>query len=154
MTKVTWLGDGSGAQENEWNGVVFKLGEAVEVKDEAMVEKAKANKFYKVAGNKAETVEDNPLAPPTVGRPDDLPENIAFAPQERLDAHREASRVAAEQGEERAERAGRRPGRPRKETRGGSETFAERVPPAPKAAPKTGADYGDTVPPPPAAKQF
>lgn len=151
MTKVTWLGDGSGAQENEWNGIVFPLNKPVDVKDEAMLAKARQNRFYKVQGNDAETVADNPLAPPTVGRPDDLPENIAFAPQERLDAHREASQVMADQGDERAKRG---PGRPPKAKSGGSETFAERHPPKPKAQPKTGDDYATADNPQPAAKQL
>jgi hypothetical protein len=108
MTKVIWLGDGS-ADENEWNGVVFRKGEAVDVTDEQMLKTARYNPFFKVAGEKAKG-DDAPSAPNPMGRPDDIPENAAFASQEQLDARHEASQQLAEQDDE--EKRG--PGRPRK----------------------------------------
>lgn len=107
MTKLTWLGDGS-ADENEWNGTVFKKGEAVNVTDEAMVAKAKKNPFFKISGEKAKADEAPVVANP-LGRPDDIPENAAFASQEQLDARHDASQELAEQDE-----AKRGAGRPRK----------------------------------------
>lgn len=120
---VTWLGDGSDAETNEWNGRTFKKGEAVDIDDESMVETAKHNRFYKVAGNAAKTIEDNPVAAILPGRPDDLPENAAFAPQEVLTARREESIERRDADEE-----NNGPTKPKSE-RGESRTFAERVPP-------------------------
>lgn len=108
MTKVTWLGDGS-ADENEWNGITFKKGEAVDVTDEQMLKTARKNRFFKVAGDKGKA-EAPVIAPNPLGRPDDIPENAAFAPQEQLDARHEASQQLADQDDE----AKRGPGRPRK----------------------------------------
>jgi hypothetical protein len=48
MVKITWLGEGDGPKENRWNGIVFPVGQAVEVEDEHMIRKAKGNRFYKV----------------------------------------------------------------------------------------------------------
>jgi hypothetical protein len=54
VVTVTWLGedslheDGAGPDSNEWNGIVFPKGEAVEVSDPRIIEKAKANPFYVV----------------------------------------------------------------------------------------------------------
>jgi hypothetical protein len=124
-TKVTWLGDGSDADVNEWNGHTFKKGEAVDVDDEAMVETAKGNRFYDVAGDKSPTVKDNPDAPILPGRIDDLPENAAFAPQEQLTARRQES---IERQEQDAEHDNKGPTKAKPEA-GGSRTFAERVPP-------------------------
>ena len=107
MPKITWLGDGS-ADENVWGGLTFKKGEAVTVNDEAMVKKAKANPYFKVSGEKAQASEAPVVANP-LGRPDDIPENAAFASQEQLDARHDASQELAEQDE-----AKRGAGRPRK----------------------------------------
>lgn len=119
---VTWLGDGSDAEENTWNGVTFKKGEAVEVKDQDMIETAKANRFYKVDGDNSETVEDKPEPQPIPGRVDDQVVNAAFAPQEVLTARRQESiqRAAAEAEDEE---------RRNPTENGKSRTFAERVPP-------------------------
>jgi hypothetical protein len=47
---ITWLGEGEGGpQVNEWNGLKFKVGEAVEVTSEHMMKKAKTNRFYDVS---------------------------------------------------------------------------------------------------------
>lgn len=46
---ATWLGEGDdGPKVNTWNGQSFKVGEAVEITNPQMWEKAKANRFYKV----------------------------------------------------------------------------------------------------------
>ncbi len=127
---VTWLGDGSDAESSEWNGTHFKKGEAVEVKDQAMIETAKANRFYKVDGHDGETVEDKPEPTILEGRVDDLPENAAFAPQEVLTARRQESIQKQEQDAEK-EKDGTSNKRPsdNKFERGGSRTFEERHPP-------------------------
>lgn len=108
MAKVTWLGDGS-ADENTWNGIVFRKGEAVDVTDEEMLKTARSNPFYKVAGGNAKA-EAPAVAVNPLGRPDDIPENAAFASQEQLDARHEASQQLADEDEE----AKRGRGRPRK----------------------------------------
>lgn len=133
MTRVTWLGDGSDAETNEWNGLTFEKGKSLDVKDEALVETAKGNKFFKVSGNDAETIEDNPITPPTAGREDDVTKNVSFGSEEELRAHREASQIRADQHDQLVRRG---PGRPRKED-GTSKTFAEREPvrPNPVQAP-------------------
>lgn len=126
MTKVTWLGDGSDAEENTWNGLTFKQGEAVDVTDEDMLRRAKANPYYKVAGDKTPTIEDNPPTIPPVPRVDDEPKNAAFGTEEELRNHRELSIERSEAQDAYVEQ--RRPrGRPRKS--GGSVTANERVPP-------------------------
>lgn len=113
--KVTWLGDGSGAEENEFRGVVFKKGEAVDVTDETMIAKAKTNKFFQVGGGKAQ---DEPSAatipgPTTAGG--EVVRNAAFGTEEELRAHREESEEAAERNDEiQADAEKRGPGRPRK----------------------------------------
>lgn len=99
MAKITWLGDGS-ADENVWNGLTFRQGEAVNVTDEAMIETAKNNRFFKVAGEKAKADEGAPAGEPLMGRPDDIPENAAFASQEQLDARHDASVDAQRQDED------------------------------------------------------
>lgn len=119
-TKVTWLGE-PGSEEGattEAYGQTFQMGEAVDVTDERTIEKAKGNKFFKVAGDKSPTVETNPeLAPtePVAAHEHDQVENIAFASEERLRAHREASEERSAMHDE-AVAAGekRRPGRPKK----------------------------------------
>lgn len=46
---ITWLGEGeNGPRVNEWNGLKFKVGEAVEVTSQHMIDKAKTNRFYDV----------------------------------------------------------------------------------------------------------
>lgn len=51
---ITWLGEGeSGPRTNEWNGLTFKVGEAVDIADPRMIEKAKTNRFYDVTETKA-----------------------------------------------------------------------------------------------------
>lgn len=46
---ITWLGEGEdGPRVNEWNGLKFKVGEAVEVTSQHMIDKAKTNRFYDV----------------------------------------------------------------------------------------------------------
>lgn len=48
---IVWLGEGKGGpEENEWNGITFKVGEAVDVTDQRMIAKAKNNRFYEVDG--------------------------------------------------------------------------------------------------------
>lgn len=136
MTKVTWLGDGSDSDESEWNGQTFKKGEAVDVKDERMVEKAKGNPYFKVAGDKSPTVEDNPISPPVPGRADDQVKNISFGSDRELQAHRENSIARSEQHAEFVERAesgsrrrGRPPGSGKKAEAGGSKAANEMTPP-------------------------
>lgn len=108
MTKVTWLGDGT-ADENKWGGLTFKKGEAVDVTDEQMLKTARKNPYFKVAGEKAKP--EAPAAANPMGRPDDIPENAAFASQEQLDARHEASQQLADEQDDEAKRG---PGRPRK----------------------------------------
>lgn len=49
MAKVTWLGEGDNdPKEIVWAGKTFKKGEAVEVDDPRLVEKARGNRFFKV----------------------------------------------------------------------------------------------------------
>lgn len=51
MAKITWLGEGpDGPQENTWAGKTFKVGEAVDIDDLWMIEKAQNNRFYSVTG--------------------------------------------------------------------------------------------------------
>ncbi len=51
---ITWLGEddlheeGYGPQSNVWNDIVFPKGEAIEVENPKMIEKAKTNPFYSV----------------------------------------------------------------------------------------------------------
>jgi hypothetical protein len=46
---ITWLGEGDdGPRVNTWNGQSFKVGEAVEVTSQHMIDKAKTNRFYDV----------------------------------------------------------------------------------------------------------
>jgi hypothetical protein len=53
-TMVTWLGeddqheDGHGPMVNTWRGIAFTKGKPVPITDPMMIEKAKANRFYKV----------------------------------------------------------------------------------------------------------
>jgi hypothetical protein len=55
MTKITWRG-AEGYEEGEtpprsctWAGITFPVGVAVEVDDPTMIDKAKGNRFFKVA---------------------------------------------------------------------------------------------------------
>lgn len=59
MVMVTWLGEdeshpeGNGPKFNTWGEKKFEKGKAIELHDEddkAMIEKAKTNRFYQVAG--------------------------------------------------------------------------------------------------------
>lgn len=50
---VTWLGGEHEPDSNEWNGIVFKKGEAVLVNDQRMVAKARTNRFFSVEGDAA-----------------------------------------------------------------------------------------------------
>jgi len=60
MAKVTWVGEGdSDPKEIGWGGYTFKKGEAVEVENEAILEKARGNKHFKVAGSKTGDASDD-----------------------------------------------------------------------------------------------
>jgi hypothetical protein len=60
MTKVTWVGEGdSDPKEIGWGGYTFKKGEAVEVENEAILEKARGNKHFKVAESKTGDASDD-----------------------------------------------------------------------------------------------
>ena len=65
MARITWLGEdqnhdftdsqgnlveGAGPSFTRWQNIKFPKGEAVEVTDQTIVSKAKANKFFKVEG--------------------------------------------------------------------------------------------------------
>jgi len=68
VAEITWLGeddlheDGNGPSRNAWNGITFKLGEPVTVKNDRMIAKAKGNRFYSVEN---EREEDAPPEVPT-----------------------------------------------------------------------------------------
>lgn len=48
MAKITWLGEKDGPSHIIWNGIMFPKGQAVEVDDVHIVNKAKGNHFYQV----------------------------------------------------------------------------------------------------------
>jgi hypothetical protein len=111
MTKVKWLGEGeNGPQQTDAYGQTFKVGEAVDITDDRILDKARGNQYFEVAGDKSETVEDNPGLIPAPAVAAAEVKNAAFGTQEELDAHRDASIEAAERNDE-IQRRG--PGRPR-----------------------------------------
>jgi hypothetical protein len=116
MAKVTWLGEGdSGPEETQAYGKTFKVGEAVDIKDENALNSARGNQFFKVAGDKNETIEDNPELMPVPGQPaalGDVVKNAAFGSEEELENHRQMSIEAAERNDEIQEQARRGRGRP------------------------------------------
>lgn len=50
MAKVVWLGSPGDGEENEWRGIHFVRGEAVDIKDEEMIDALKKNRFFTVDG--------------------------------------------------------------------------------------------------------
>lgn len=64
--KLTWLGGPGEPDSCEWNGKAFKKGEAVEVDDARMIEKAKTNQFFEVTDEEkaAEEPRRGPGRPP------------------------------------------------------------------------------------------
>lgn len=77
-TWVTWLGEGVGSPPStQWRGIVFALGEAVEVSDPALIAKAAGNRFFLVKEEHANVpVKEVPVIEPLLEEPDedeDLP---------------------------------------------------------------------------------
>ncbi len=52
--KATWLGGPGEPDECEWMGVVFPVGQPVEITNEFMIRKAKGNKFFAVEDDEPE----------------------------------------------------------------------------------------------------
>lgn len=50
MATVTWLGDDSETTEMEWRGVKFEKDKPVQTEDAFILEKARNNKYFKIAG--------------------------------------------------------------------------------------------------------
>lgn len=68
MARITYLGE----QPTEWRGTRFEPGKAVTVEDEAFIEKAKGNRYFKVTGAGKSEPEPDPnedqAAPETIAR--------------------------------------------------------------------------------------
>lgn len=71
MAKVVWNGEeGDPTEYNEWRGIKFKKGEAVEVTDEVILAKASKNPHFKVSGYTPKVApKDETKGPPTFAPP-------------------------------------------------------------------------------------
>src|SRR5215211_2895540 len=65
MAMITWKGEGDdGPRSNTWRGITFKEGQAVEIKDRWMIQKAKNNRFYEVTGDEEDDPQVSRTPPP------------------------------------------------------------------------------------------
>jgi hypothetical protein len=116
MAEITWLGEGeSGPQETRAYGDRrFRVGEPVEINDEAIIRKARGNRLFEVSGEYEEPEEQGPadeeeiagLVANASGTPvaiGDVVKNAGFGTEEELRAHAEATEAQLEEFEKKLE---------------------------------------------------
>lgn len=116
MAEITWLGEGeSGPQETRAYGDRrFKVGEPVEINDEAIIRKARGNRLFEVSGDYEPPEEEGPadeeeiagLVANASGTPvaiGDVVKNAGFGTEEELRAHAEATEAQLEEYEKKLE---------------------------------------------------
>jgi len=62
--RITWKGEEGVTTDNQWRGITFKKGEAVETEDEAVIVKAAKNRYYDVEMIEGELPPDPPTVVP------------------------------------------------------------------------------------------